>query len=150
MSADLPGTVDVGATVEATVTPTGPPEPTGLPAIPEEVIREVIDHTSSITVNITTANFDNEEKAAPLTPAQLFISSISDSIKDKPKTAAEAAALYGYILQKDIYPLMLELKNLFVSELSTLEKDAASSFLKEVGDIKQVTLTKMKSCLPFL
>jgi hypothetical protein len=149
MSADLPGTVDVGATVEATVEDVRPEIEIGL-----EEVREVIDLVSTITVNVTTANFDSVDNIIVsnkiLSPAQLFISSISDSIKDKPKTAAEAAALYAYILQKDIYPLMLELKNLFVSELSTLEKDAASSFLKEVGDIKQVTMTKMKSCLPFL
>ena len=128
MSDELPGTV--------------------MPEVQIDIDAETIDHMSSITVNVTTANFD--KIPIVLTPAQTFISSISESIKDKPKTAAEAAALYAYILQKDVYPLMVELKNLFVSELSTLEKDAASSFLKEVVDIKQVTLTKMKSCLPFL
>jgi hypothetical protein len=133
MSTELPGTV----MTETVMTE----------KVQIDIDAESIDHMSTITVNVTTANFDSAEVKV-LSPAQLFISSISNSIKDKPKTAAEAAALYAYILQKDVYPLMLELKNLFVSELSSLEKNAASSFLKEITDIKQVT--KMKSCLPFL
>ena len=80
------------------------------------VVTAAIDQVKVDAVTATAALPD--AKGAPQTPAQAFLTAIDDMIKQKPQSAAEAAALYAYLLHKEIYPLLSKLKEALVSSLS--------------------------------
>jgi hypothetical protein len=86
----------------------------------------------------------------PKTPSEAFISALNEMVKQKPQSAAEAAALYAYILQKEVYPLLNQLKNLFVAELGEAERGASATFLAEGNKLQEALVSKVRGCLPFL
>jgi len=112
------------------------------------VVTAAIDQVKVDAVTATAALPDS--KGAPQTPAQAFLTAIDDMIKQKPQSAAEAAALYAYLLHKEIYPLLSKLKETLVSSLSSAEASAATAFLAEGKKLEQAIVSKMKGCLPFL
>ena len=105
--------------------------------------------SSNVVSSLTTVS---EVKVidASQTPSQAFISALQEMIKQKPQSAAEAAALYAYIMHKEVYPLLSQLKNLFVAELGQAEKDASAAFLAEGNKLQEALVSKVKGCLPFL
>lgn len=108
-------------------------------------VSNVISSVTSVTTVSQVKVIDN-----PQTPSQAFVAALKDMVKQKPQSAAEAAALYAYIIHKEVYPLLSELKNLFVSELSQAEKDASAGFLAEGNKFQEAIVSKVKGCLPFL
>lgn len=112
-----------------------------LPGSSQDVSNVVSSVTTVSQVKVT----DNSQ-----TPSQAFIAALHDMVKQKPQSAAEAAALYAYIMHKEVYPLLSELKNLFVAELGQAEKDASAAFLAEGHKLQEVIVSKVKGCLPFL
>jgi len=112
--------------------------------VAETAINQAKNNIVKPTTDLPDAN------GQPQTPAQAFINAIQDMFKQKPQSAAEAAALYAYIMHKEIYPLLSQLKNVLVSSLSKAESDAAAAFLAEGNKLQEALVSKVKGCLPFL
>ena len=124
--------------------------------LPGSLEQDVSNTISSVTAVATKAV--DQAKADMVTvmpgtnqtPAQAFIAALQDMVKQKPQSAAEAAALYTYIMHKEIYPLLSQLKTVLVANLPKAESDAAAALLAEGQKLEQAVVTKVKGCLPFL
>jgi len=124
--------------------------------LPGSLEQDVSNTISSVTAVATKAV--DQAKADMVTvmpgtnqtPAQAFIAALEDMVKQKPQSAAEAAALYTYIMHKEIYPLLSQLKTVLVANLPKAESDAAAALLAEGQKLEQAVVTKVKGCLPFL
>lgn len=112
------------------------------------VVTTAVDQVKVDAVTVTAELPD--AKGVPQTPAQAFLTALDDMVKQKPQSAAEAAALYAYLMHKEIYPLLDKLKTVLVSTLSKAETDAAAAFLAEGQKLEQAVVSKVKGCLPFL
>ena len=127
-------------------------------SLPGSLEQDVSTITAAVTTAVDQIKVDAvtvtaelpDAKGASQTPAQAFLTALDDMVKHKPQSAAEAAALYAYLLHKEIYPLLSKLKTVLVSSLSTAETDAAAAFLAEGQKLEQVLVSKVKGCLPFL
>jgi hypothetical protein len=124
--------------------------------LPGSLEQDVSNTISSVTAVATKAV--DQAKADMVTvmpgtnqtPAQAFIAALQDMVKQKPQSAAEAAALYTYIMHKEIYPLLSQLKTVLVANLPKAESDAAAALLAEGQKLEQAVVAKVKGCLPFL
>ena len=124
--------------------------------LPGSLEQDVSNTISSVTAVATKAV--DQAKADMVTvmpgtnqtPAQAFIAALEDMVKQKPQSAAEAVALYTYIMHKEIYPLLSQLKTVLVASLPKAESDAAAALLAEGQKLEQAVVAKVKGCLPFL
>ena len=126
--------------------------------LPGSLMQDVSATVSSVTAVVSQAKVDMvksttdlpDANGQPQTPAQAFIVALEDMVKQKPQSAAEAAALYTYIMHKEIYPLLSQLKTVLVASLPKAESDAAKALLAEGQKLEQAVVAKVKGCLPFL
>jgi hypothetical protein len=124
--------------------------------LPGSLEQDVSNTISSVTA-VATKSIDQAKvdmvtvmPGTNQTPAQAFIAALQDMVKQKPQSAAEAAALYTYIMHKEIYPLLSQLKTVLVASLPKAESDAAAALLAEGQKLEQAVVAKVKGCLPFL
>jgi hypothetical protein len=124
--------------------------------LPGSLEQDVSNTISSVTTVATKAvdqakvDMVNVMPGTNQTPAKAFIAALQDMVKQKPQSAAEAAALYTYIMHKEIYPLLSQLKTVLVENLPKAESDAAAALLAEGQKLEQAVVAKVKGCLPFL
>jgi len=89
----------------------------------------VTDSTSQVDVSGSAVASSVDLK----TPADMMLKVIVDAIQKKPETGTEALALFSYIMERDIGPLIAKLKTWVIAELK-----------KEEGVLVQKALDKFK------
>lgn len=81
------------------------------------------------------------------TPADAFMKLLWDAIERKPQTAKEAYALYLYIAEKDLAPLMEKLKSWVITELKAEEQAIAQKLIDEAEDLEAVVEQKVNKAV---
>lgn len=66
-------------------------------------------------------------------PQSGMLSHILEGVQRKPKTLAEAVSLLSYITEKDIVPLVADLKRWLVADLKPEEKAIAEKIFDKKG-----------------
>jgi hypothetical protein len=69
-------------------------------------------------------------------PLDTLIKVIIDSIQRKPETASEAIALFRYVMEKDIQPLVAQLKKWVISAIEEKDKILALKTMEWIHEVE--------------
>jgi hypothetical protein len=103
------------------------------------------------TIDLTTAteNLKNAVSSIDLkTPADMMLQVIIDAVQKKPQSGTEAMALFAYIMERDIAPLISKLKTWVIAELKHEEGILVQKALDKFKKLESLVEAKCGGCLP--